>query len=161
MTGRSGSHQHREPPAIEVRLRELLLPIARSQRRAKSSCAIQDDGSLLLLDSFINVTRDDASAHVKREAKVATRPLVVLTNINKGHFFSDVDVFLGRTEINSLFVDVREGFRYDENARGAVSSAVRASRLHREGPPFKSVTAHHPFRVDRRTRIRGGRSSVG
>src|SRR5579864_5126118 len=26
----------------------------------------------------------------------------------------------------------------------AVSSAVRASRLHREGPRFKSVTAHHP-----------------
>jgi hypothetical protein len=25
----------------------------------------------------------------------------------------------------------------------AVSSAVRASRLHREGPRFKSVTAHH------------------
>jgi hypothetical protein len=33
----------------------------------------------------------------------------------------------------------------------AVSSAVRASRLHREGPRFKSVTAHqvlHPFAGD-------------
>jgi hypothetical protein len=30
----------------------------------------------------------------------------------------------------------------------AVSSAVRASRLHREGPRFKSVTAHHPPRKE-------------
>ena len=30
------------------------------------------------------------------------------------------------------------------NQNWAVSSAVRASRLHREGPRFKSVTAHHP-----------------
>ena len=29
------------------------------------------------------------------------------------------------------------------NVLRAVSSAVRASRLHREGPRFKSVTAHH------------------
>ena len=35
-------------------------------------------------------------------------------------------------------------------ARRAVSSAVRASRLHREGPRFKSVTAHHcPFISER------------
>ena len=40
----------------------------------------------------------------------------------------------------------------------AVSSAVRASRLHREGPRFKSVTAHHSSAKQLQ---RGGRSSVG
>lgn len=66
---------------------------------------------------------------------------------------------------HSARVDARPHFRYDSFVVGAASSAVRASGLHPEGPPFESEVAHHPHSYRSGCAsgesARGGRSSVG
>ena len=48
--------------------------------------------------------------------------------------------------LNKIMLDKISKYKYIKNIRsGAVGTVVSASRLHREGPGFESLTAHHSY----------------